>query len=59
MGTRAPSPAMSAKRENSYSVRKLEIGRAAHAMRARAPALPVLACLFLPYHFLGKAAAEY
>jgi len=25
-------------------------------MRARAPALPVLAYLFLPHHFLGKAA---
>ncbi|HLR06758.1 MAG TPA: hypothetical protein VK117_13160, partial [Pyrinomonadaceae bacterium] len=59
LGTRAPSPAMSAKREHSYSVQEVEIERAAHAMRARAPALPVLACLFLPYHFLGKAAAEY
>src|SRR6266550_8745608 len=31
LGTRAPSPAMSAKRENSYSVQELEIERAAHA----------------------------
>jgi hypothetical protein len=33
---------------NSYSDRKFEPERAAHA-------LPVLACLFLPRHFLGKA----
>ena len=46
---------MSAKRENSYGVEKFEIERAARAMRARAPALPVLVCLFLLYNFLGKA----
>ena len=33
---------------NSYSVEKVEIERAAHGLRARAPALPVSACLFLP-----------
>ncbi len=32
---------------NSYSVKKLEIERAAHAVRAMAPALPVLACLLV------------
>jgi hypothetical protein len=37
---------------NSYSVKKFQIERAAHAVLARA--LPVLACLFLPHHFLGK-----
>ncbi len=40
---------------NSHSIKKFEIERAAHAVRARAPALPVSACLFLPHHFLGKA----
>jgi len=40
---------------NSYSVRKFEIERAAHAVRARAPALPVLAYLFPLIPLLGKA----
>ena len=35
-------------------VKKVEIERAAHAMRARAPALPVLAYLFLPHHSFGQ-----
>ena len=55
LGTRAPSPAMSAKRENSYSARRLRLSVLRTLRRARAPALPVLACLFLPDHFLGKA----
>jgi len=38
---------------NSNSIKKVEIERVTHAVRARAPALPVLSCLFLP-HFLGK-----
>jgi len=41
---------------NGYSVKKLE--RGAHAVRARAAALPVLACAFLPQHFLGKAVSR-
>jgi len=40
---------------NSYIVKKVDTERAAHAVRARAPALPVLGCLFRPHHFLGKA----
>src|SRR6266852_8383093 len=40
---------------NSYIVKKVDTERAAHAVRARAPALPVLGCLFQPQHFLGKA----
>ena len=42
LGTRAPSPAMSAKRENSYSVKKVQIERAPHASAgegARAPSI--------------------
>jgi hypothetical protein len=38
-----------------YSINKFEIERAAHAVRARAPALPALVVSFLPHHFLGKA----
>ena len=39
---------------NSYIVKKVDTERAAHAVRARAPALPVLGCLFRPHHFLGR-----
>jgi len=39
---------------NSYSVKKFELERAAHAVRARAPALPALACLFLPQRFFRQ-----
>src|SRR5205823_78362 len=41
--------------ENSYSARRLRLSVLRTLRRARAPALPVLACLFLPHHFLGKA----
>ena len=40
---------------NSFSAKKFEIERTVHAVRARAPALPALAFLFLSHHFLGKA----
>jgi len=40
---------------NSYIMKGVEIEHAAHPVRARAPALPVLACLFLPHDSLGKA----
>src|SRR6266851_5488342 len=40
---------------NSYIMKGVEIEHAAHPVRARAPALPVLACLFLPPDSLGKA----
>ena len=36
----------------------LQLFRASRSLRARAPALPVLACLFPPFHFLGKATAN-
>ena len=45
LGARAPSPAMSAQREKSYSVKKFEIERAAHAPAgegARAPSTNLL-----------------
>jgi len=44
---------LSAKREQ---LPRQEIGPCCARVRARAPALPVLACPFLPQHFLGKAA---
>ena len=34
--------------------KRFEIERAAHAVRAWAPALPVLACFFLPPDFFGQ-----
>jgi len=40
---------------NSYIKKGVEIEHAAHSVRARAPAHPVLACLFLPHDSLGKA----
>ncbi len=40
---------------NSYIMKGVEIEHAAHPVRARAPALPVLACLFPPHDSLGKA----
>src|SRR5260370_37615779 len=35
--------------QTAASFRKVGIERAAHAVRARAPGLPVLACLLLPH----------
>ena len=40
---------------NGRSVKGFEIERAAHALRARAPALPALVCRFLAaHHFFGQ-----
>ena len=55
LGTRAPSPPMSAKRENSHSFKMLEIERAAHAT-AGEPAFPVLTRSFPDrIDFLGES----
>jgi hypothetical protein len=48
---------MSAKR-TIYTINKFEIERAAHAVRARAPALPALVVSFSPHHFLGMATRQ-
>ena len=42
LGARAPSPALSAKRENSYSVKRFEFERAAHARAGEGARAPVL-----------------
>ncbi len=45
LGARAPSPTLSAKREQILPRRRLlewRLERAAHAVRARAPALPAI-----------------
>src|SRR6267142_5305560 len=55
LGTRAPSPAMSAKRETAIATRRLRLRLLRTLRRARAPALPVRDCLFLPPTFVGKA----
>src|SRR5438128_1343809 len=45
LGTRAPAPAMSAKRETVTASRRLRLSVLRTLRRARAPALPVLASL--------------
>src|SRR5438128_9093366 len=46
---------MSAKRETVAASRSLRLSVLRTLRRARAPALPVLACFFPLYHFWGKA----
>src|SRR5437762_8600477 len=56
LGARAPSPAMSAKRETVTASRSLRLSVLRTLRRARAPALPVLTGSFhIRSTFLGKA----
>ena len=46
-----PPPQIHIDSEGTLKDALISYQTATHAMRARAPALPVLACLFLPHHF--------
>src|SRR2546428_9739447 len=58
LGARAPSPAVSAKRETVTASRSLRLRVLRRLVRARAPALPVLTCFVTPTTFWARLAKQ-